>query len=281
MSTKGRYRNSVPDLLDEIKALKDRISALERTPQAPNAAINKQGMTLKGGSLIARAVDDNFPEGPFTGLVAIASATTVNGEFGMQTSITRSDAVHGADQFQNGTLVNGNAMLRLGTVDGSIADPNFPFPTIEFLDKSGNVFMSDTTKARRGMGDPILHMSFTDGTYKSSTSTGFAFIMSSEWYMYHPHLRIRVLVQNDAGNSSEIRVSENGGNPSLGVTSIPAGAFAYFDIIVLRSQCNSGNSGNGNVAAINLEHRRVAGAGTIRTQIISVIGIDLSWFNPY
>jgi len=265
--SRGRYRND-PDLIDRIVQLERRLSALERTPQAPNTGVNTGGITIKGGVLdVIR--DDATNEGR----ISAGSNVVVNGEDGMSLVVYRSDTVPGAD------FTSGQPSLELTTVDGFVADPSFCFPTVRVMDKSGDTILSDSTNYRRGMDDPIMHQSFTTGVYQSSTSGTFAFIMSAEWYMYHAHCRIRVLVQNDGGNTSELRVTENGGTFTQ-TTSVPSGAFQYMDLIVKRSSMVSQGS-NGNVAALNLEHRRTGGAGTIRTQVISVVGVDLSWFQPY
>jgi len=271
----GRYRTD-KDLIDKINELEARLSKLERTPQASSMGVNIAGITVQGGSVTTRR-DPIAAQG----LISTGSNNSVNGEVGMSHSIQRSNSVKGDDHFTDGTTVDGNIAMQVGTVDGGHDFPGFAFPTLVLYDKSGSPLVADSGNARRGFSDPVLHQSFTDGTYFSSTSTTFSFIMSAEWYMYHPHCRIRVIVQNDAANSSELRVSENGGNNSILVTPIGLGAFQYVDLIVRRSSMVSGVAPNGNVAALNLEHRRVTGAGTIRTQIISVVGIDLSASQPF
>ena len=276
--TAGRYRTE-QDLLDKVIELEKRLSALERTPQASNVGVNTGGITLKGGSLRTERPNED----PFNsqGTISIGSNIGVNGEAGMSISVNRSNAVPGANTFEDGTIVTGETAMTVATVDGTTVDPTFTFPTIQLRDKSGSPVFGDSRNARRGMTDPIMHQTWQPGTYINSTSGTFAFIMSSECYLYHPHIRIRVLVQNDVGSSSELRVSENGGNNNIMTVTMGSGAFQYQDLVVARSLLSQGNGNNGNIAAMNLEHRRSAGAGTIRTQIMSVVGIDLSWFNFY
>jgi hypothetical protein len=210
----------------------------------------------------------------------MGSNVTINGEAGMQLNVRRSTAVRGLFNAGGGMSLDGNSALQVFTVDGSSADPTFGTSTVRLQDKSGDTLFADSLNARIGMSQPQLHQSFNSGTYASSTSTSFASIMTTEWYMYHPHLRVRVLVQNDASNSSELRVNEAGGSYTQTV-SVGLGAFQYIDVIIPRKSTTNGLSSNGNVAILTLEHRRVAGAGTIRTQIISVVGIDLSYFSDY
>ena len=273
-SSQGRYRGS-SDLLDRIVALEKRLSVLERTPQLLAAAVNSGGITITGGELLVRRADDTYPDGPALGNIQVGSNVSINGENGMALAVQRSDTVPSAI----GTP--GQQSVLITTVDGSEADPSFTFPTILLKDKSGDTIFSDTWNARRGIAKPELSYGFGNSQFTSSTSGTFTQIMTCEWFMYHPHFRIRVLVLNDGGNSSELRVSESFGNPNLLTVSVAAGASAYVDCVIKRSATVSGDSPNGNIAIIALEHRRTAGAGTIRSQVISCVGMDLSPTQDY
>lgn len=282
MSEGNRYRQENDNLVERIRKLEQRISVLERNPRLSAGGVTDGGITIDGGNILVQRPNDDINN---EGRISIGSNIVVNSEAGMSLTMKRSNSVPGADKYGSGPhageIVNGNSILTLATVDGTVVDPTFAFPTIQLNDKSGSVLISDSSNARRGFGDPVLHYAFTDGSYKTSTSTSFAFVLLCEWYMYHAHFRIRVLVQNDSGNSSELRVSENGGNGNLLTQAVALGAFQYIDLIIPRSATLTGNNNNGNTAFMQLEHRRTAGAGTIRTQIISCVGIDLSWFEPY
>lgn len=267
-----RYRGDTPDLLNKVKELEKRISALERSPQLPSSGINSGGITISGGAL---TVIRGFAEGALD----VGSSVVLNGQEGMAMTVQRSQSVEGGYTTVGGEPINGCNSMIIGTVEGE--DPDFKFPSFSLYDKSNNELVSDSTNGRMGFSEPRMHYSFVSGAFTSSTSTTFADIMTCEWYMYHPNLRIRVLVQNDGGNSSELRVSENGGSPELLLHSVAAGAFVYADLVLARSTMAFGQSPNGNQAEIHLEHRRVAGAGTIRTKVISCVGIDLSWFEDF
>lgn len=272
----SRYRVGNDDLIERIAKLERRLSALERTPQLPTSGVNSGSIVLRGGSLdVYRGLDQDYTEG----LLTVGSNTFVNGQDGMSIQVTRSQEVEGGDVDVDGELISGNSSLVVATVEGE--DPDFKFPTIFIRDKSGEILMADSTNARKGFSDPKMHQSFTSGTFASSTSGTFASIMTSEWYMYHPHVMINVLVNNDVGSSSELRLSETGGTADIITVAVASGANAYVPVIAARSSMVSGDNPNGNPALLNLEHRRSTGAGTIRSQVISVIGVDLSWTQPY
>lgn len=272
----SRYRVGNDDLIERISKLERRLSALERTPQLPTSAVNSGGIVIRGGSLdVYRGTDQDYTEG----LLTVGSFTNVNGQDGMSLQVTRSQEVEGGDLDQNEETVDGNSSLILATVEGE--DPDFKFPTIFISDKSGHTLISDSTNARRGFSDPKMHQSFSSGTFATSTSGTFASIMTSEWFMYHPHVMINVLVNNDVGSASELRLSEIGGTTDIITESVASGANEYLAVIAARSSMNSGDGPNGNPALLSLDHRRSSGAGTIRSQVISVIGVDLSWSEPY
>lgn len=221
------------------------------------------------------------------GLITFGSRTAINNEEGMAIQVYRSNSVPGGYYYPAASEggvgnISGNRAMFVGTVDGSAVDPDDAFPSFGFYDKSGDPVFADTWAARKGMSDPILPSPWWNANnFATSTSGTFASVANTEWYMYHPHLRIRVLVQNDASNASELRIGESGGNPSILVVSVSAGASAYIDCVVKRSSMVSGNSTNGNTAIVTLEHRRTSGAGTIRSMIASCVGLDLSFSQPY
>jgi hypothetical protein len=263
-------------LLDKIAKLEKRISALERTPQLPSSGVNTGSFTIKGGQL--RTIRDDAED---QGAISIGSNVSINGEQGMSVNVKRTQRVTG-DNYKTpntGETINGNSVLRVATVDGAGVNSPQPYHTFEVYDKSGDVIFSDTYNGRRGMGHPELHQAFTNSTYFTTTLTTFSFIMSSEWQIYHPNLRVRLLIQNDVGSTSEARVSD-GINYSVTIP-FGDGFYNYYNHLIPRSKMKNGATFNSDIASINVEHRRVTGAGTVRTQIISVTGTDQSWYAAY
>lgn len=280
MSNTNRYRKE-DNLIETIRALERRVSVLERNPRLSAAGINSGGITIKGGALNTIR-DDQSSEG----IITIGSNTVVNGEEGMSLQVSRSNTVPGAEIFTSGPeigqTVNGNPALIIATVDGTPIDPDFRFQTIRIFDKSGNIIFADSLNARRGMSEPRLNITwFTANLYQTTTSTTAVDFAGTEWYFYHPHLRVRVLTQNDGGNESEIDIYETDSNTVLATQAVPAGSAAFYDLIINRSDCLGGDGPNGNFTRFSVRHRRTVGAGTIRTLIVEMLALDLSWSEPY
>jgi len=278
----GKYKNEDHlDLLEHIKALENRISRLERTPQLQNAGVSREGITLNGGGITFINEVDSFSN--IGGLIAIASRYFVNGEEGMAFVLTRSKSVAGADTFfESDEIITGNTAIIIATHEG----PNGAvdgFPTVSIQDKSGNPFLTDTYAARRGMSDPRLQIPWSASALTTSTSGTFAEFSQAEWYTYHPHLRVRLLINNDVGSTGEIQIRDNYNGAQdrvVGFVATTSGQFGYADIIVTRSNYPNTES-NGSVVGLSVDLRRASGAGTVRARIVSMVAIDLSWFNPY
>lgn len=217
------------------------------------------------------------------GLIRIGSNITLNDEKGMDITLRRSDTVKSANKDVDGNQQVGLDSLLIGTVDGSGVDPTFAFSSWTFYDKSGDPLISDSLTARRGFDHPRLAATWYDpAAFKTTTSGSFVNVASAEWYFYHPFLRVRLLVQNDVGNVSELRLIET---PALTNTfssfTTASGLNGYVDLLVTRSKQGAGDGPNGNIITFSVDQRRVSGAGTVRCLVVSMIGMDLSWFNPY
>jgi len=269
-----KYRNySIPDLLDIIKSLQDRVSRLERTPQLTSSAVNTSGITVTGGSVIVRMPNDPLA---LQGIINIGSNATIYDETGMSIYIIRSNAVEG------GAGAYGSLLMELLTVEGSAAPKN---STIKFYDKTGSTIFSDSLNARQGFDHPRLTNTWWDPTngYISTTSGTFAGIADIRWYQYHPHIRIRVYTSNPATTTSEVRIVDvNNSNAVIsGPQTGPANATTLLEFVVARSSMLNGANINGITELIEVQHRRASGAGTCTTLMTEAIGIDLSLSNPF
>jgi hypothetical protein len=270
----SRYNLDDEDLIERIKRLERRISVLERTPQTANAGVNQAGITIKGGSFdVIR--DDESTEGH----ISIGSNVTLGGvggsEVGMAIIVNRHDEVTSSRSDSDGNTLNGRNSVLIQTIDGSTVSPDFRFPTIQLLDKTGDTIFADTWNARQGMSEPRLMYTVYGVSYNTTTSGSFTDIGMVDWYMYHPHLQFNILVQNDVGTTGEIRVhSENDGTDKI-IYTTASGAFDYEFFRIKRSQMSFGiGSPNGNVETLTISHRRTSGAGTARFKINSVVGKD-------
>src|SRR5262245_3907114 len=254
---------------------------MERTPQLRQGTINNGDIVVRGGAHVAVRPDDPNQD---EGIMAMGTDIFVNGETGMQHIITRSRTVPGSSPLIGGVppFTDGQVALRVVSVDGSTVDPTIAFHTIELNDKTGQPFVSDSLSARQGMDHPRLSYTWYDTTaFKSTTSGTFAQVATTQWYSYHPHLRIGLLVQNDGGTTSEYQVWDETDNFQVATGSAGSGFFGYVLILVRRSSTLSGQGPNGNNTQLRIDHRRASGAGTSRSMISEVTGIDLSWFNPF
>lgn len=277
MSNSDKYRKGDDDLISYVRSLERRISVLERTPRLSSSAIDEGGMLVTGGQVLLR----RDPVGD-EGAINHGSNVSVNGEIGMSTIVGRSSTVDSGFVDPDGATLVGETAIVFATVEGAITDPSFRFPTVTVNDKSGSPILQDTMNARRGMSAPTFNVTwFTAALYQTSTSTTFVDFAGSEWYFWHPHLRIRVLTQNDGTAPSEIQVFETDTSHVLALQSVPAGSAAFFDLIVNRSDCLNGKNSNGLNTRFSVQHRRPSGSGTIRTLIVEMLALDLSWFNPF
>lgn len=278
----GRYNTGDDtDLIARIKDLENRLSRLERTPQAGNAAVNNGDFTITGGAFIVRRPGDAGGGDEQEGLIAMGSQISYNGEEGMSFQVVRSKSVKGKNFFVGGDSVDGNPSMVFSTVDGEVANPTLNFPTFNIYDKSGDVLISDSDNARRGFDDPRFQTPWFDpSAYKVTTSGSFSAIAECEWYQYHPHLRMRLLCQNGAGTSSELRVTDLSSSAIIKLVT-QGSTFAFVDLVLNRSDMSNGDTPNGNTETLLLEHRRTAGANNVQTLVVSMVGIDLSWFNPF
>jgi hypothetical protein len=277
--TLSRYNITDGDLLEYIKQLERRISKLERTPQTAYAGVNTSGIVIKGGGLFVQR-DDIGTENQ--GLIAAGSVYTVGNfdgfETGMALRVDRSQSVQGVydDAGTPSGKIEGATAMQFITVDGSGIPSVDTFPTFAIKDKSGDSLVSDTWKARQGFDHPRLQYQIMPATFFTSTSASFADIGIVNWYMYHPHFRITVLVQNDASTISEVNVNESGGT-NLATVQSPGSTNAYVDLICRRSQTIAAGTPNGNQALLTLQIRRVSGAGTVHVRPVDATGIDLSF----
>lgn len=276
MPDNGRYRQEPADFLAKIRSLETRLSKLERTPQLSSAGVNSSGISLEGGAIFVRR--DSVGE---QGLLTVGSENTINGETGMSLSVIRSQTVKGnRTYFGTADTIDGNIALQVSTVDGGTVDPLFCFPTVQVYDKNGDTLIADSLNARQGFSHPYLSTTWYDSALIKSTTVGtFSTLALSNWYMYHPHLRISIFIQNDVGSTSEIIYNENG--TTVATITGTSGFFGWMDLIAKRSATTNGLNQNGAVSAFSVQHRRASGAGTVRSMVAEMIGIDLSWFNDY
>ena len=272
----SRYRPTDPDLIQIIRDLQRRVAILERTPQTINAGIDSAGMIVKNG-VVQHKVDDDFVGGYHN----VGANVIVGSQLGIQTSLGRSSEVVSDYTFSDGTPITGELAYQIATVEGAISDPDFKSPTVNIFDKSGDPLVTDSFNARRGFGDPVLTIPWNDKVLISTTSGTQADIAQFEWYQYHAHCRVRLVSSNDATTTGTVQIVEESSGNVLGSITTPANTTQYNDLTIKRSSMTTGADPNGSPNILNIQHARATGAGTVRTRIASVVGIDLSWFQDF
>jgi hypothetical protein len=254
--TRNRYNK---DLVEQIRELEQRVQNLERSRQLTSSSIDSGSLKITNGFLLVEGA-----AGSDRGQVRIASYTA-NSDLGYFLGVDRAEKVDG-----------GERAMQVKTVSGG------DFSTVEFFDKAGGpTFVGDTSKdGFAGMADPQLHTVWHDpNTLTTTTSTTFTVVAAASWYMYHPHLRIELVITNDAAAISEVRVRDPVANTILAEDEYPGGSNGYFYITVDRANTESGFPGvNGNPTYFYVEHRRSDGSGSARTGIADMLGTDLSSF---
>jgi hypothetical protein len=184
------------------------------------------------------------------------------------------------------TNVNYVKMFRNNGVPGVFPGPAFefndvafdvslPLPSLFLRDRYGGNCFADSTLGR-GMSEPKFHIQFFDpANTKTTTSATFVNFASSFWYMYHPQMRVTVLVNTPAATTYEIRLNEQGGTQQDIVTTV-ANTFQYYGLVVDRNNLTLNGNHNGEATLIDLEWRRASGAGTATMAFVEGLGLDLN-----
>ena len=253
-----KYRSRQKNIIELHKDLEERISTLERNPRVGQSSVNSGSLIFNGGLLEVKT--GNPLDSP---MFLVFGTNSVSGGTPNQVAITRVTR-NGSIQYDALRFTDGSGV---GSGGGSIA----------IIDRYGQNIVSDAFALNaRGMSDPRLNTNFYDSNALTTfTGASFANYRSAFWYMYHPHLRVRVLCQVDAATTGEIRVNENGGQQQA-ISTLTASMNAYVDLIVDRRNTINGNGPNGNIATLDIEVRRTTGAGNVKVAFAEAIGIDLS-----
>lgn len=263
-----RNRQTNVDLSEEIKELRARIRVLERQLRASSTSVRSGAFSL---------VDSRFT---FTDAVdGIGEGT--RGRITMLPYLADSDEGY-ALHVDRAVGMGGEPAMQITTVDGSMNTESF-LPTVKLFDKKGgSTVVADAAGHRRGMSEPRLQIPWHifSQQLQSSTSDSFTDLGSFNWYAYHPHLSVSLIIQNDASTDSEVEIRDPFGNLFSEMT-FPGSTNAYVDMPAIRREAlvNDQDGVNGNPQFMTVRFRRSAGAGTVRAMITDIVGIDLSLFD--
>lgn len=201
-----KYRMPHKNIVNETKAVSNRVSKLERNPRVIAASIDKGGLTVNGGFGITIA-DDGF-------------LVIKNAAGGQPMLFARVHGTFFADDIANWVL--------LSRADGSKAFELFSDDqvntgtAIQIMDWNGMPLFSDNTFAG-GMRDPKIPISWQDEivSFSSSTSSTLVKVAHTGFFLYHYVAICNVDLSVPAGTTGTIQLwTDFGANPVL-LDSIP------------------------------------------------------------
>lgn len=247
----AKYRQQPKDITQYATETAKRVSRLERTPRAPNTALDSGAMSVTGGNI---EID--------------------GGNFTLKAS-------NGAEIVKLGDIGFGNAQPGwrfLRAFDGSTALMLFGTPSarqyLGFFDASGNLLMSDDAASGVGMATPNLPIqsvlsSKLSGNEVTTTSGSFSSFYRLHFIKWQPRVTCWFIVSTPVGVGAQLQLFD----PSLGSTvpnsvgNIPANTFAYASIT------GNPNHSHGFFATIDVQMRVSSGAGTVGASLVYSFGV--------
>jgi len=244
--SKGRYRSENPDLLDYVKDLEKRISALERTPQLANSSVDAGHLTVQatGGF---RVLHDNG--------VTMLEAARIDTGFGPVEQVV----YH----------------RRNGTISLQVASNVFGFEFVRVLDALGFIIFSDDGLTGEGLGVPYLNNGFVSlaATPVDSTSSGtFTALQRSVWRKQQPMIQFRVR-HNVTATTGEIRFRISSGTytgiilgdlPNVFTLAAGSGQTTFGPFRMVGNHLDE--------IEIDVEARVASGAGSVAVCVMSALG---------
>lgn len=240
----GRYKPENPDLLEKIRELERRISAIERTPQLGNASVDRGSVTVYSGQgEIVFMHNDGVTEFVKIGLF--------NSQFGPIDDF-RINYLDGAEAFRFQTNL-------------------FGFENWAFLDSTGNIVLDvDPRAVASGVNDgvglsrPYIPVPFfTNGTPSDSTSSGtFTILQRAAWRLQHPTAEFWVKY-NVTATTGEIRFVV-AGNVVGGPFTIPNGNGILYCTPFLMTTVGS----HMDTFEVEAQARVASGAGNVAVDVI-------------
>jgi hypothetical protein len=239
---------------DIIAQFDRRLKALESGGGKGNTSIDSGELTLKSGAtlIVRRQLDDGIVAriGNIDGDVWGIQANNPNtGGDGSPMFVAGASEPGGVDEGGVVDVIdhNGSSVVSLG-VNWGLSSPSFDYP---------------------------FALSSVHATPSASTTSGsFASLWTVYGQGFHPFLELSYLVQNDVGTTSEVRARDTAfSNPTTAPNAHGSGAFVYSQLFYEHENDFAGGPPYaGFLFKIDLEMRRVSGAGTARLQLLSVNG---------
>lgn len=225
--------NQPETLLTRMRAMERRIAELER------------GRTLNSASV---------SQGSFT-------VRTPDGDVIMRVG----EIVVGASTFYGVEMLRRDGSLQARFYDSATGGGYW-----SMHDEAGTVIMSNDTTSGQGIARPYLDLPFVPWSSvltppDLTTSATFATVHRAHGRKQQPWVEFMVVTKLDAGTTGEIRLTQGGVDIS-GVTSLPDGDYSYRRL--------TGPVTGDHMAdlQIDVQARRVSGAGNVRVLVAHAIG---------
>lgn len=175
------------------------------------------------------------------------------------------------DILYDGAVVSGIATYRH---DGSMQRIEWDTPGggghWAMFDEAGNIVVTEDSDSGQGLGRPWipLHatpMSAITTPTQSTVSGTFAALWRVHGVKQHPRVTVQVFTKLDVGTTGEMRLAVAG--VAVGeVRALQSGDNSYH---LLDSTVDGAHTDG---VQVDVEARRVAGAGTVRIEVVSVVG---------
>lgn len=225
--------NQPDDLLGRIKELERKVKELSR------------GQTLNGAVLSQGNLEVRDPDGHTTFKV---------GQF-----VVGSDNAWGWAAYRS----DGSLQMQAWDAPGGVG-------YWAMYDEASNVIVSNDTVSNQGLATPYISSQATAWSRvltppELTTSASFATIYRIHMTKQHPRVRVKVVTKLDAGTTGEIRLAV-GGVAISSTQTLPDADYSY--------RVLEGPIAGSHMAGVDVdvEARRLTGAGNVRVEVVTVEG---------
>lgn len=231
-------------LMEEIRALRRRVAALETAAPLRSASISD------GGQLVIKGR---------TGQTLVVMGRSDNPVL---------NAPDGKPQM----------VFQVYRSTGEVAfEVNDPLPTVDgfeqfvaIRDRGGNIVVADDTTSGQGLSRPMIPMPFEEFTVPVTTTTSSTFqaMQRASIYKQQPRMIAWVLIQTPAGTTGEVRLWNATSSEVIGpVLTIASNTY-------VQAYLGPGDVSGAHEAQVDIDvqARRTGGAGAIGTRVLGAWG---------
>lgn len=232
--------NMPEDAADVIKALEQRVVALEKLVRAGSTSIDNGLLTIKKDGQIIAAFGDL-----------------------RQAGFTNIDKPDGTPQM-GVVFYRDTGEIAFSLMDLLPGDITYQ-QHWGLWDRSGKIIVSDDTNSGYGIARPWLSnhdwIPTISNSWEQTTSGSFFTLLTSNSVIQHPKMRVEFNMYVDAATTGETRLLINGAQYGPTISSTGAG-FANYDQVLTMPE----DFLDIDVSTFELQARRTAGTGVVRVQ---------------